>query len=385
MAVKGYTYSFVEGQLQLDDYICVVCNLVSRDPQQANCCGTVYCKTCLQGLRDDEQQHQEINCANCDNNLQGRYFDDTKADRKIKLLQVYCENKRENSSGDNSCPWKGTLKDIDDHLQQCPYQILPCTNGCKESLQRKQLEDHLENDCLKRITKCLYCNEENIYEVIVGDHFKLCTQLPIKCSTEGCDFMTKRCSMGKHKRECPKEFVTCQYNTIGCHHYMKREEQDEHNEQTIKKHLKMAVKEVEHLRAMLVTLESPVKNAVHQQIQLAGFKEKKESDISWYCPPIYTSPGGYKMRFQIFPNGFGESKGKKLSCLVRLLPGAYDDIMEWPFQGEVTIELLNQLEDRNHIKKEMIYNETTPDVFKTRVVDKEHEKDMERTLCLLMS
>ena len=245
------------------------------------------------------------------------------------------------------------------------------TNGCKESLQRKQLEDHLENDCLKRITKCLYCNEENIYEVIVGDHFKLCTQLPIKCSTEGCDFMTKRCSMGKHKRECPKEVVTCQYNTIGCHHHMKREEQDEHNEQTIKKHLKMAVKEVEHLRAMLVTLESPVKNAVHQQIQLAGFKEKKESDISWYCPPIYTSPGGYKMRFQIFPS-FGESKGKKLSCLVRLLPGAYDDILEWPFQGEVTIELLNQLEDRNHIKKEMIYNETTPDVFKTRVVDKEH-------------
>ena len=30
------------------------------------------------------------------------------------------------------------------------------------------------------------------------------------------------------------------------------------------------------------------------------------------------------------------------------MPGEYDDTLEWPFQGEVTVELLNQLEDTGH-------------------------------------
>ena len=40
--------------------------------------------------------------------------------------------------------------------------------------------------------------------------------------------------------------------------------------------------------------------------------------------------------------------------------------MEWPFQGEVTIELLNQVEDKNHKKETVLYDESTEDKCKQR-------------------
>ena len=57
-----------------------------------------------------------------------------------------------------------------------------------------------------------------------------------------------------------------------------------------------------------------------------------------------------------------------LDCYLALLPGEYDDILEWPFQGEVTVELLNQKEDKGHDSTKIIFNEDTPDEYKNRVV-----------------
>ncbi len=37
------------------------------------------------------------------------------------------------------------------------------------------------------------------------------------------------------------------------------------------------------------------------------------------------------------------------------MKGDNDDSLSWPFTGTVTIELLNQLEDKNHCKKTLTY------------------------------
>jgi TNF receptor-associated factor 4 len=54
-----------------------------------------------------------------------------------------------------------------------------------------------------------------------------------------------------------------------------------------------------------------------------------------------------------------------------MMSGEYDDILEWPFHGEVTIELLNQLEDENHHKKVVLFNESTSQQSKSRVIGQE--------------
>lgn len=47
-------------------------------------------------------------------------------------------------------------------------------------------------------------------------------------------------------------------------------------------------------------------------------------------------------------NGYGDGKGTHVYCYVCLMTGEYDDTPEWPFQGEITIKRLNQVEDINH-------------------------------------
>ena len=340
---------------------------------------------------------------------------DKNTDQKIKSLQVYCKNNKQTSFlfGGDSCSWKGKLKDIDDHLRQCPYQILSCTNGCGKNIERKQLQHHLENDCPKRLIKCQYCNEEDIYQVITGDHRKVCPQHPIRCTNEGCDQKVPRSQMIAHKETCPKENISCEYSTIGCVEGIKREEQEKHNEQSMNVHLQKAVKEIADLKRTKETsdkeidlkkdkktsdkeiadlkrasdreiadlkrakvqletkiafLEKGRRNPSYQHIQF----RRKCNDEQWYSPGFYTSPGGYKMSLHVDANGYGDYKDTHVSCFICLTSGEYDDILEWPFQGEVTVELLNQLEDKNHYKNTIGFNESTPQQYKERVVGKQY-------------
>ena len=49
--------------------------------------------------------------------------------------------------------------------------------------------------------------------------------------------------------------------------------------------------------------------------------------------------------------------------------GKNDDNLSWPFRGEVTITLLNQLADENHLTYQVTYPEDMDDESNRRVVD----------------
>ena len=70
----GYsTHLFVNEDL-IHKYICTICTLVARDPQQVSCCNTIYCKTCLLQL---EERGSRFNCHNCHHSLVcDKYFRD---------------------------------------------------------------------------------------------------------------------------------------------------------------------------------------------------------------------------------------------------------------------------------------------------------------------
>ena len=136
---KGYNNKFVD-EKKSSKYTCPVCKLVLRDPQQTRC-GHLICESCLQQLKD---KGNNFTCPTCHVDLTGNFFPDNHINRKVKSLQVYCNNK-DDAYG---CQWKGDLKDIEDHLQECPYQLVSCSNDCgMDSLQRRHLQNHLENDC----------------------------------------------------------------------------------------------------------------------------------------------------------------------------------------------------------------------------------------------
>ena len=68
----------------------------------------------------------------------------------------------------------------------------------------------------------------------------------------------------------------------------------------------------------------------------------------FFSPPTYTSHTGYKMCVCVDANGQGSGKGTHVSVYTHLMKGDNDDYLTWPFTGTVKVELLNQLEDKNH-------------------------------------
>ena len=71
----------------------------------------------------------------------------------------------------------------------------------------------------------------------------------------------------------------------------------------------------------------------------------------------------------VFVNGCRDSKGTHISVGAHLMKGENDDYLPWPFTGTVTVELLNQLEDKNHHCEDIMF--TSDSEASQRVVDKE--------------
>ena len=52
------------------------------------------------------------------------------------------------------------------------------------------------------------------------------------------------------------------------------------------------------------------------------------------------------------------------------MKGQFDDHLKWPFRGEITIQIVNQDRDHDHVEKTIPYNDKTPDNTAGRVTGK---------------
>ena len=100
---------------------------------------------------------------------------------------------------------------------------------------------------------------------------------------------------------------------------------------------------------------------------LKNYTAYKKSGRKWYSNPFYTSDKGYKMQLYVNANGEGSGKGTHLSLFVYVMPGEYDDSLEWPLDHIVTIQLLNWSSDSGHVEKTVNYH-TTTDTKRARIV-----------------
>ena len=75
------------------------------------------------------------------------------------------------------------------------------------------------------------------------------------------------------------------------------------------------------------------------------------------------------MQLNVNANGEGLGEGTHLSVFVFIMPGEYDDSLEWPLDHIVTIQLLNWSADFRHIEKTVNYHRAS-DSYRKRVFDK---------------
>ena len=145
----GYSYDFLDAPPS--ELECPVCLLVMREPHLTSCCGNHFCFTCINEVRENGKP-----CPLCKMDVTHTLLN-RKERNRTRDLKVYCELR---SSG---CEWTGPLANIEAHLSvgqevgPCQFVQVKCPLGCGREVGRKELGNHVEEDCPCRLQKCPYC------------------------------------------------------------------------------------------------------------------------------------------------------------------------------------------------------------------------------------
>ena len=238
----------------------------------------------------------------------------------------------------------------------CDFTLLPCPNQCKKDeeilkLLRKDIEKHKKKECPRRQYECPHCKETGEYQERTTTHLEECPKKRIYCPNDGCGEHFQRCKMSSHRKECLFELHPCKFMKLGCDKVVIRKDL-EHHEEDSQQHLQLAIDTVAKQESKIDQLQSKVASLepAHKsfKFKVEEYCERKDSSDKTFSPAFYTSPGGYKMCIRVDANGNGDGKGTHISMFAYLMRGENDDHLPWPFTGTVTVELLNQLEDKNH-------------------------------------
>ena len=99
---------------------------------------------------------------------------------------------------------------------------------------------------------------------------------------------------------------------------------------------------------MTIKDNKTLKDGEPMVFKMTGYNARKTTNSVFHSDSFYTSPGGYKMCIEVAPNGRAAGSATHMTVHARLLEGAYDASLSWPFMGTMTLTLLNQLADNNH-------------------------------------
>ena len=217
-----------------------------------------------------------------------------------------------------------------------------CMNkDCKEIIEYGDLAHHLKGE---------------------GDEMKGCPYYQIKCRNT-CGVFVPRHSLVKHEEiECilvSKKRKTALQEVL--------DTEIEAIQDEIKPQLHQLDMELAGLRKNLEEVEGVTKmdneksSSVVPAIRtLEDFCQMKENNQECMLEPFYTHKKGYKIALCVVPNGRGKAKGSHVSLFTFVLKGENDDYLSWPFNGIITIQLLDHSVNRVHREVTIRYQNFHP-------------------------
>ncbi|XP_075451815.1 TNF receptor-associated factor 5 isoform X2 [Ascaphus truei] len=195
-------------------------------------------------------------------------FQDNCCKREVLNLQVYCNNVPD-------CDVKVTLGRYQDHLGQCLFESIQCTNeGCHDKMLRKDLKDHLEMQCTLREEMCRYC-KHNMAAINLQIHVrKYCLLYPVPCPNN-CSKTCPREEMEEHLPLCPEAELECPFANYGCHIKVKRGKMKEHENTFLRDHMLLVLNRNTKLEEQMLDLR--------QSLELKENKIQQLSDTVKWC------------------------------------------------------------------------------------------------------
>ena len=383
----GYDCKFVE--TPPNKLVCQICLHVARNPHQVTCCGRVYCKAC----QDEHKRHSSF-CPNCREtrlnsspDTRGEWYSDWYfmkqllhqtflctspiGEQEIKSLKVMCRN------SENGCGWVGELQSLDNHLTMCEYLLLRCTNKCMENTKvvkilRRDLDHHLKNKRSNHQYQCPHCKDTGRYCDISTTHLNTCPKVKVSCPNTHCKALVPHRDLANHRSQCQYEVVSFKYAEIGCKEELLRKDLKQHeNDGAL--HFQLAIetiteqqKKINRQQEEISELQEEMKLVKEEQKMMSYNIMAGQVGQSGQC--VFKMPEYYRHK---------SSKGTVLHstltlevtrCVlgwmpmdVVLLQALMSQCLPTSWKGrtmttchgpsqerEITITLLNQLEDENH-------------------------------------
>ena len=319
-------------------------------------------------------QLTSLNCKHCGECFQRRelVYHETSVCSQRPYSCEYC------------CDFTSTFEDVtSNHLSVCPDRPVPCSNGCGSSPLLKLLKDHLK-ECPLEVIECAFsyagCSEK-LPRKDMSEHItqSLAIHMSLQATSHRQEVvkLNQRISELEERYEQSRaevaELRIANQNLVA---EVGREVQDQRLkiQCTLRGEIKKAQAETKQeitneRKSDIAALHSHI-GIVPFNVTIPDFEQKKCSNHHWYSPPFYTHPHGYKMCLNVYANGFGVWKGSDVSVFVHMIKGEYDDSLKWPFLGDITVQLLNRIEnyDRHHVHTFCV---TVGDDLSKRVLVKE--------------
>ena len=439
----GFDCEFAEKPPKRVQSECPLCLLVLRDPYQATCCGYGFCRVCIERIRADDQP-----CPCC--KAEGfDCFEDKGRKRLLNDYQVHCINKKlgcqwvgELGELDNHLNSKPPQ---DKQLEGCQFTQVLCLH-CFKPFQRSDIVIHQNDQCLERPFSCEYCEEyDSSFEDVTTNHWPVCGSYPVQCPNKCSSETMERRNLESHiANDCPLTIIDCDFKGIGCEVRVPRKDLSTHltealvahmslqtkqlmdlkeENELLKQHLtqqmkednsklKLQLKEIKEenqkMKQQLMALMEEEKERMRKEmkkdkqmkqqltneikkendqmkwqlaeqmlkeeqlerqvealakdlweyrtktlvcpieIPMTNFKQHKKDHDEWYSPPFYTHPKGYKMCLNVYSGGDGKGVNTHVSLYFFFMKGEFDEQLEWPFQGKFSIQLLNQCGEEGH-------------------------------------
>ena len=121
---------------------------------------------------------------------------------------------------------------------------------------------------------------------------------------------------------------------------------------------------VYHTRQLTGTLRTPATvTARYDQevtmpviVMMSNFEQLKRNNERWYSPVFCTHEKGYHFRLRVDANGWCGT-GDSIAVVVSIVKGDYDNQLQWPFEGVISVQVLNHISNSAHsIVKEFIFS-----------------------------
>ena len=141
---KGVSYQFVVDVPST--LLCNVCLELCSDPQQAVCCGKLFCLGCIEKAK---ARNNDKSCPCCRQPI--KTFPDKRTEQEIGNLRIVCSN------FGRGCRERPELRNAEKHKNGCPLELIPCQFsdvGCPATMLRKDSKDHNTKEIVEHLDLC---------------------------------------------------------------------------------------------------------------------------------------------------------------------------------------------------------------------------------------